>query len=219
MKKFLVLMLGMCLFAGSARADLRGMFLRIECNEDFGLIEIMDNDIWGDKLGLYFNQGKRFYKYSIDTDGEDKSHAEIILINNETWQSDEPFDYVCQLEDGLKYEINIAWTQKNVCSDSSRINYDLSITEYRVNKDDGGIVSKKMMDKVALGCGGYKGVQLTERLRSEGADITFLHNDTTEAYFMYSDITEPLTTEMLDKEIKRLEDNLVVVNDRDDEEE
>ena len=133
-----------------AKADLHADFIRVECNKDLGLLSIGDYNIWGHDIGLYFEKKQPFYKYSIDTNGEDKSHAEIILINNFTWEDDKTFKYNCNFAESMSYDVEISWQKDVDCVDFQDANYIINVIENKKSKD--GLNSKKIIDKVSLGC-------------------------------------------------------------------
>ena len=152
MKKFLVLMLGMCLFAGSARADLRGMFLRIECNEDFGLIDVSYHNINGDKIGKYFEQGKPFYRYEAASKEHEDSQTEVVLVN--AYDNDElPFHYRCQLNKGQVYDIDVNMIPYETCLPKDGVTFGLTVNETLESQNGKKLVGRKILDNVALACG------------------------------------------------------------------
>ena len=116
-------------FVNQVKADLHGDFLRIECNQDLGLLEIRSDYVRGDKIGNYFNQMKPFYKYSINTDGEDKSHAEMILINS-LGNEELPYTYRCQLSDKQIYDVYVEFGDNGRCDTWGEAIFGVTIIKY-----------------------------------------------------------------------------------------
>ena len=191
MKK-LYLAIVLCLMAINSYADQKGRFLRIECNQDLGLLELEANEITGDKIGDYFDQMKPFYKYSIDTDGENKSHAEILLIN---YLSDvkSPFVYQCNFSDKQGYNVDVSFVKDFTCDKYSMPTYAITITEYTNEK-------KVLIDNVKIGCASpLNNIQLVVSTEGKGANISFVGRAPS-TFFMYDEIKEPLTNEKIKKE-------------------
>jgi len=183
-----------CILPSLAVADRYGDFIRIECNQDFGLLEISENVIFGSKIGDYFAQKKSLYEYTIDVNGNDKSHAQIVLLNSLRPEK-KPFTYHCQLAENLSYDITINTIGKSKCTDLGYSSYTVRISEYTNEK-------KVLVDDVQIGCGtSLEKIQLTSRDNNAGSDVTFL-SPSGGAYFMYDEISNSLTDEIVIKKIK-----------------
>ena len=177
-----------------AKADLHADFIRVECNKDLGLLSIGDYNIWGHDIGLYFEKKQPFYKYSIDTNGEDKSHAEIILINNFTWEDDKTFKYNCNFAESMSYDVEISWQKDVDCVDFQDANYIINVIENKKSKD--GLNSKKIIDKVSLGCKGIKKIYITYDSSNNNTNLTF-ENNIPKAYFLSDEYEQPITNERI----------------------
>ena len=194
MKKLFVLMLALFVMINNARADQKGRFLRIECNQDLGLLELGSNEIWG--MNDYFNNSEPVYKYSIDTNGEGKSHAEMLLLNF-FGDYKEPFTYQCQFGEKIGYDVYVQ--RGRDCYPDPSPTFVIKIIE-KTNTE------KLLIDDVKIGCGSkLDGIQIVvDGDNPKYSSITFLTNWIDPTLFS-DDITEPITTETVDKEIKRLE--------------
>lgn len=186
---------------GNAKADLQGDFIKVECNRDLGLLSISDNNIWGHDIGLYFEKMQPFYKYSIDTKGVDKSHTEIILINNFTWEENKPFKYSCKISKKMSYAVEIKWEKDAGCTNSQDANYIVNIIE---NKEiDKNIIHKKIIDEVSLGCKGIENIYITYDSSNNEADISF-DNNISKAYFLNDEYEQPITDEQIKQKNKEM---------------
>ncbi len=193
MKRICLAVMFSLIICGQAKADLHGDFLRIECNQDLGLLELRSEYISGDRMGIYFDKLKPFYKYSIDTNGEDKSHAEIILVNY-LGNEELPFTYRCQLSKNQIYDVYIDLYPNSDCNaPNSSATFAINIVENIGNK-------KILIDNFPLGCASpVDGIQLTVSDDLETADMTFLF-DSPIAFYLGGDIDKPISLEMVKRE-------------------
>ena len=202
MKKLCLAVIFSFLFGiGNVKADLHGDFIKVECNKDLGLLSISDNNIWGHDIGLYFEKMQPFYRYSIDTKGADKSHAEIVLINNFTWEDDKPFKYNCEFAKNMSYDVEITWEKGTSCTNSQDANYIVNIIENKKNNDS--VNNKKIVDKVSLGCKGIENIYITYDSTYNVADISF-GNNISKAYFLNDEYEQPITDERIKQKNKEM---------------
>ncbi len=202
MKKLYLAVVFSFLFGVSfAKADLHGDFIKIECNKDLGLLTIGDYNIWGHDIGLYFEKMQPFYRYTIDTKGADKSHTEIILINNFTWKEDKSFKYNCEISENMSYDVDIKWEKGAGCTDLQDANYIVNVVENKnVNKN---IIHKKIIDEVSLGCKGIEKIYITYDSVDNEADIRF-ENNISKAYFLNDEYEQPITDERIKQKNKEM---------------
>lgn len=186
---------------GNVKADLHGDFIKVECNKDLGLLSISDNNIWGHDIGLYFEKMQPFYRYSIDTKGVDKSHTEIILINNFTWEEDKLFKYSCKISKNMSYDVEIKWEKGAGCTNSQDANYIVNVIENK--KVDKNIIHKKIIYEVSLGCKGIENIYITYDSSDNEADISF-DNNISKAYFLNDEYEQPITDERIKQKNKEM---------------
>ena len=202
MKKLYLAVFFSFLFGGSfAKADLHGDFIKVECNKDLGLLTINDNNIWGHDIGLYFEKMQPFYRYTIDTKGADKSHTEIILINNFTWEENKSFKYNCDVSENMSYDVDIKWEKGSSCTDFQDANYIVNVIENK--KVNQNIVHKKIIDDVSLGCKGIENIYITYNSANNEADISF-DDSISKAYFLNDEYEQPITDERIKQKNKEM---------------
>ena len=184
------------------KADLHGMFIRIECNQDLGILNIGYNWISGGKLGQYMDQGIEDYIYNIKQ--EENSKADMILLNG--YEFKEPYKYQCELAPNQKFDVNIERTHlgKYIINDGS---FYVTVVEYLQDSKTDAMTTKILLDKVIIGAGGQvDAIHITAFYDNKGTDIT-LEQSHSIAYFMEPEKYETLIEESITEERKKMEEH------------
>lgn len=202
MRRLCLAVLFCLMFVTSAKADLHGMFIRIECNRDLGLLDIGYNWINADKMGRFFNQGIEDYVYNIKQ--KENNNADMILLNG--YEFKEPYKYHCVLAPNQKFDINIERTHigKYTINDGS---FYITVVEHLQSLETKEIISKTILDKVIIGADGQVDtIHIAAFYDNTGTDIT-LERSHFIAFFMEPEKDKPLTEEAITEERKQLEEH------------
>ncbi|MCM1324851.1 MAG: hypothetical protein NC218_12110 [Acetobacter sp.] len=183
-----------------AKADRHGMFVRIECNRDLGLLDIGYNIISGGKIGDFFNQGMNDYVYNIK---HENSNTDITLINGYYFKA--PYKYHCELAPNQKFDITIEWEnpQRYINNGS----FYVTVIEDNLDSEINEWTSKKIIDKLIIGAGGRADtIHIAAFDDNTGTNIT-LEKTKFIAYFMEPEKNKQLSEESLTQELKEMEEH------------
>ncbi|MCM1324853.1 MAG: hypothetical protein NC218_12120 [Acetobacter sp.] len=183
-----------------AKADLHGLFVRIECNRDLGLLDIGYNWIRGNKMGLFFDQGMGDYVYNIK---HENSNTDITLINGYYFK--DPYQYHCELAPNQKFDITIERNESIPTSNDA--SFYVTVIEDNLNSETNEWTRKKIIDKLIIGAGGRaETIHIAAFDDNTGTNIT-LEKTKFIAYFMEPEKNKQLSEESLTQELKEMEEH------------
>ncbi|MCM1324059.1 MAG: hypothetical protein NC218_07850, partial [Acetobacter sp.] len=181
-----------------AKADREGIFIRIECNQDFGLLDIKKESISGAKIGDFFYQDFLTYEYDINQNG--KSNTKIMILNGYTLHK--PYQYHCELSPNQKFDITVERNEStHTINDAS---YYVTVIEDNLDSETNEWTRKKIIDKLIIGAGGRADtIHIAAFDDNTGTDIT-LKEPHFIAYFMEPEKNKQLSEESLTQELKEM---------------
>ena len=211
MRKLCLAVFSLCLFISNAYADLYAEFVRIECNQDLGLLDISRSQLHGSMIAKYLNVHP-VYKYKTSLEENNNHQSEIVLIGDLIWQNEKNFKYHCQLMNNTSYDIDISLYKSPEC-DEWENSYKLNIIKNGSRENNPKQQTYKVIEDVTLGCLGANSVQFLGHYESWGPSVHVILG-VYDVVFQSDDIDKPITDEDIEtnkqvilKEISNLKDN------------
>ncbi|MBO5039130.1 MAG: hypothetical protein J6C85_06745 [Alphaproteobacteria bacterium] len=199
MRRLCLAVLFCVMFVSGAKADRAGMFIKIECNRDFGLLDIGKYSISGAKLGDYFYQDFVTYEYDINKKG--KSNVDIVVYN--AYNPQKVYRRYCELAPNQKFEI--ITEPEGIGRHINDVSFYVTVTEYLEDLKTKEVKETKLLDKVIIGAGGQiDKINIAAKDDNKGTDIT-LERSRFVAYFMEPERDKPLTEDVIKAEREDLE--------------
>lgn len=181
------------MFVTSAKADREGIFIRIECNQDFGLLDIDKQSIFGAKAGDFFYQDFLAYEYDINSKG--KTNTKVMILNG--YRLQESYQYHCELAPNQSFDIT--FEKEGAGRYINDVSFYVTVVEHQKNLETKETTSKKLLDKVLLGAGGpINKISLAATDYNKGTDINFFQS-VLFSYIMDAEEEAPITQEIVRK--------------------
>ena len=207
MKKLYLAVFGLLIVCGNAQADRHAEFIRIECNEKLGFLDIEYNNIYGAQISDYFsNNEDAVYTYPIDDE-----KIEIMLLNGDklfrfrdssplSYQYFMDYKYKCLMTSGLIYEVQISHHNFGDCKDSA--SYFVTVVEHNFS-DMAKNSSRKIIDNLLIGCGqNVDRILITLTDDKKNIDVSFEKSKKISSFYS-DDIATAITDKMITEKTEK----------------